>query len=97
MPEERKIGVTIRNAAMGDKKMNVSNRSMVSELKETYGEMLASKVQKDNIRFFSLGKELKNEFALYNYDITSDMVIQAMIRPGWEEHKQGVWRSEETN
>jgi hypothetical protein len=31
------------------------------------------------IRFFCMGKELKNELYLYSYDIASDMVVQAMF------------------
>ena len=31
------------------------------------------------IRFFCMGKELKNDLFLYSYDIASDMVVQAMF------------------
>ena len=33
-----------------------------------------------NIRFFCMGKELKEEMFIYNYDIADEMTIQAMIR-----------------
>ena len=31
------------------------------------------------IRFFCMGKELKDDLYLYSYDIASDMVVQAMF------------------
>jgi hypothetical protein len=32
-------------------------------------------VDEESVRFFCLGKELKNEFFLYSYDISEDTVI----------------------
>ena len=34
----------------------------------------------DSIRFFCLGKELKDELYIYSYDIKDDMAIQAMFK-----------------
>ena len=31
------------------------------------------------VRFFCMGKELKDDLYLYSYDIASDMVVQAMF------------------
>jgi len=33
-----------------------------------------------DIRLFSLGKELKDELFMYSYDITDEVVMQAMIK-----------------
>ena len=32
------------------------------------------------LRFFCLGKELKNELFLYSYDMSDNIVVQAMLR-----------------
>ena len=32
------------------------------------------------LRFFCLGKELKNELFLYSYEMADKIVVQAMIR-----------------
>lgn len=42
-------------------------------------------------RFFCLGKELKDEFCMYNYDMTDDMVIQSMVKIASKEKE--VWAS----
>jgi hypothetical protein len=34
----------------------------------------------NDIRLFSLGKELKDDLFMYSYDITDDVVMQAMIK-----------------
>ncbi len=33
-----------------------------------------------DIRLFSLGKELKDDLFMYSYDITDEVVMQAMIK-----------------
>jgi len=32
------------------------------------------------LRFFCMGKELKDDLYLYSYDINEDMVVQAMFK-----------------
>ena len=34
----------------------------------------------DKIRFFCMGKELKDDLFVYSYDLESNMVVQAMFR-----------------
>jgi|FrelakmetLWP11LW_1041352.scaffolds.fasta_scaffold403379_1 hypothetical protein len=34
----------------------------------------------DKIRFFSMGKELKNDLFVYTYDMQDGIVVQAMFR-----------------
>lgn len=34
----------------------------------------------ESTRFFCLGKELKNDFFIYSYDIVDEMVVQAMVK-----------------
>ena len=50
-------------------------------MKETYLKVaeLNDKTVAD-VRLFSLGKELKDELYMYSYDITDDVVMQAMIK-----------------
>ena len=38
------------------------------------------KADVSKLRFFCLGKELKNEFFLYSYDMSDNIVVQAMLR-----------------
>ena len=37
----------------------------------------------NQIRFFCLGKELKDELFIYSYDIKDEMTIQAMFKKTW--------------
>lgn len=37
-------------------------------------------LQPANIRLFCLGKELRDDFHLYSYDIIDEMAIQAMFK-----------------
>ena len=32
------------------------------------------------LRFFCMGKELKDELFIYSYDLVDDVVVQAMLR-----------------
>ena len=41
---------------------------------------MEDKATHESTRFFCLGKELKNEFFLYSYDIVDEMVIQGMVK-----------------
>lgn len=50
---------------------NVSNLKSIVDLKQIYIDNLATKepVKVTQIRFFCLGKELKDELFVYSYDI----------------------------
>jgi len=55
----------------------------VSALKQNYLSSLSlteSDVPLSSLRFFCMGKELKDDLFLYSYDINEDMVVQAMFK-----------------
>lgn len=61
--------------------MKVSNKAQVLDVKQQY--MQAAEITDktvNDIRLFSLGKELKDDLFMYSYDITDDVVMQAMIK-----------------
>ena len=66
--------------------MTLSNLGTIEMMKENYlSQVGSSKVSQTNVditklRFFCMGKELKNELFLYSYDMIDNMVVQAMIR-----------------
>ena len=67
----------------GDKTLQVSNNTQIEDLKLAYldaEEVDGTRDDLSGLRFFCMGKELKNELYLYSYDIASDMVVQAMIK-----------------
>lgn len=67
----------------GDKTLQVSNQTQIQDLKAAYLESSGVDGTLDDLsglRFFCMGKELKDELYLYSYDIASDMVVQAMIK-----------------
>ena len=58
----------------------MSNTTKIEDLKLSYlDELEIPRDELSLIRFFCMGKELKNELYLYSYDIASDMVVQAMF------------------
>jgi len=56
----------------------------ITELKELYIKTNKDKravgLTTDRIRFFVMGKELKNDLFVYSYDINEQLTIQAMIK-----------------
>ena len=67
----------------GDKTLPTPNTIQVEKLKMQYLEaigMSSEEIPIARLRFFCMGKELKDDLYLYSYDIASDMVIQAMIK-----------------
>ena len=52
----------------------------VFELKQAYCKLLENDVTPEELRFFCMGQELKDNLFLYSYDIIDEMAIQAMIR-----------------
>ena len=64
--------------------MPVANSLGVEQLKKEYVAALGLKEDElpvNTLRFFCMGKELKDDLFLYSYDINDDMVVQAMIKP----------------
>ena len=75
--------IKVRNFAFGgDKAIEVSNNSTIEAFKLSYIDQVGSDKGVDlaKLRFFCMGKELKNELFIYSYDLTENMVVQAMIR-----------------
>lgn len=70
---------------MGDATVTCSNLCSIEQSKNAYLSLVATAAQENNVtadrlRFFSMGKELKDELFLYSYEIADNMVIQAMVR-----------------
>jgi len=63
----------------GQKDINiiVTNKSSILEAKAIFLKEveMEEKSSPENTRFFCLGKELKNEFFIYSYDIVDEMVV----------------------
>lgn len=76
------VQLKVRNPQFGDKTFITSNVSQIEAVKQQYIDTVgdSSGLSIDRIRFFCLGKELKNELFLYSYEIENNMVVQAMIR-----------------
>ena len=67
----------------GDKTLPVSNQSGVESVKQEYVNAIGAtpdEIPTSSLRFFCMGKELKDDLFLYSYDINDDIVIQAMIK-----------------
>jgi len=80
-PKAKNLKIKIRYQSR-DIMISTNNKAKIPEAKMTFLETaeLTKQVEDDSVRFFCLGKELKNEFFLYSYDISEDTVIQAMAR-----------------
>lgn len=65
----------------GDSTLSVSNLLSIKELKQKYLAVIGSNdIKIEEIRFFCLGKELKDDLHIYTYDIKDEMTVQAMIK-----------------
>lgn len=66
--------------------MELSNLIGVADLKNQYVDLLVEKelskekIDTSLIRFFAMGKELKDDLFIYSYDIMNESTIQVMIR-----------------
>jgi len=65
----------------GDSTLACSNHTSIKDLKEKYAASLGGKVLAEELRFFCLGKELKDDLFIYSYEIKDEMTVQAMIKP----------------
>lgn len=71
---------------LGDKDVACSNLSTIEQVKGIYLEQCdQAKVEEkgataEKVRFFCLGKELKNDLFLYSYEMADKIVVQAMLR-----------------
>lgn len=65
----------------GDSTLSVSNLLTIKELKQKYLSSLTNNdIKLEELRFFCLGKELKDDLYIYSYDIKDEMTVQAMIK-----------------
>ena len=61
--------------------VTVSNLTQIDQLKQLYlnncskEKVAERKADASKLRFFYMGKELKNEFFLYSYDMVDNMVV----------------------
>lgn len=80
-PKAKNLKIKIRYQSR-DIVISTTNKAQITDAKQTFLETaeLMKSVEESSVRFFCLGKELKNEFFLYSYDISEDTVIQAMAR-----------------
>ena len=74
-PKEEKVKFHFRGAHKT--KITCSNYETVKNVKEKLGKKYNAEI--DKIRLFFYGKEMKNEFELWNYNITQDCVVILMI------------------
>ena len=77
-PIEEKISFYVRKV-IDNIKISTSNYTSVEKIKEQLTKKY--NVEIDKIRLFFSGKELKNNFELWNYNISNDCVVVAMISP----------------
>lgn len=71
----------VRNAAKGDKILNMSNLMSIVDFKTMYvNELNDPDVTLDKIRMFAMGKELKDDLFIYSYDIINESTVQVMIK-----------------
>jgi hypothetical protein len=69
----------LRNAStFDDDELEIENTCSVVELKEKYAEMKEVD-DPTKIRILYYGKELKDEFNLYHYDIKEEIILIAVI------------------
>jgi hypothetical protein len=69
-------------SAKGDFVLQCSNHLSIAEFKNLYIAKLGAggeDLRAEKMRMFCLGKELKDEFFLFTYDIIDDMTVQVMI------------------
>ena len=80
-PKEKQITVKVRNVSLGDHSVVCSNLCTIEQVKEAFISLLgAAKVQEKSVtvaklRFFSLGKELKDDLFLYSYEVGDNIVV----------------------
>lgn len=77
--EEKDLVLTLRNASkFDDEEIEISDASTVTELKEKYAELQdVDDIKK--IRILYYGKELKDDYNLYHYDINEEIILIAVV------------------
>mmetsp|Transcript_22561 Transcript_22561/g.22392 ORF Transcript_22561/g.22392 Transcript_22561/m.22392 type:complete len:213 (+) Transcript_22561:139-777(+) len=77
--DEKDLTLTLRNASkFDDDEIEISDHSTVVELKEKYAELKdVDDIKK--IRLLYYGRELKNDYNLYHYDINEEIILIAVV------------------
>ena len=75
-PKEKHISFYLRKG-IEQTKIKSSNYSKVEKIKEEVSKKY--NVDNEKIRLFFYGKELKNNFELWNYNVSEDCVITVML------------------
>lgn len=85
-PADKQITIKVRNVVLGDHDILCSILSSVEQVKTLYlatcdeAKVAEKSADVSKIRFFCLGKELKNDLFLYSYEMGDKIVVQAMLR-----------------
>jgi len=86
-PVEKMIKVKVKNLKVGEKEVVVSNLASILMVKQSYLGQIDDAIKSDagiasesNVRFFCLGKELKEELFVYSYEMFDGIVVQVTIR-----------------
>ena len=75
-PAEVAMTLKLRNAAKGDKMMELSNLLAIVDFKKLYCEQIEdSEVTYDKVRMFAMGKELKDDLFIYSFDIMNESTV----------------------
>lgn len=81
------LQIKVKNLKVGEKEVKVSNLASIEQVKQSYLEMIDESVKAEhgiageaNVRFFCLGKELKDELFVYSYEMFDGIVVQVTIR-----------------
>mmetsp|Transcript_13902 Transcript_13902/g.15564 ORF Transcript_13902/g.15564 Transcript_13902/m.15564 type:complete len:124 (+) Transcript_13902:394-765(+) len=77
--EEKTLVITLRNASkFDDEEIEISDGSTVTDLKEKYAELQdVDDIRK--IRLLYYGKELKEGYKLFHYDINEEIILIAVV------------------
>ena len=82
-PDSATLELKVRNTTHGDLPMQAKNTSQVDSFKLEYiaklkeDNKLPDDLKSSSIRMFAMGKEMKDSFYLYSYDITDGLTLMA--------------------
>lgn len=74
--------IKVKNLKVGEKEVVVSNLVSIMQVKEAYLSLIDAGLKEklgieseSNVRFFCLGKELKEELFVYSYEMFDGIVV----------------------
>ena len=77
-PDEKKISFHLRKGNH-QTKIKCSNYSKIEKIKDKIAKRRNTEINK--VRLFYYGKEMKNNFELWNYNVCEDCVVMLMLLP----------------